>query len=89
MANSACRLEDAPRAKYALQHTVRTHLGCDDDAYQCEGYGEDKEGFRGGFMKKDVIEVAKRALEMNLTALAKELTPRSVKVGGTLQQTLE
>lgn len=85
---SGCRPEDAARAKYSLQHTVRTHLGCDDDAYQCEGYGEDKEGFRGGFMKQDVIKVAQRALEMNLTALAKELTPRSVKVGGIPPQTL-
>lgn len=78
------RPEDAARSKYALTHTVRTHLGCDDDAYLCEGYGEDKEGFRGGFMRKNVIEVAQRALELNVAALAKELTPLPVKVESLL-----
>ena len=84
LCDAARRPEDAARSKYALTHTVRTHLGCDDAAYLCEGYGEDKEGFRGGFMRKNVIEVAQRALELNVAALAKELTPLPVKVGSLL-----
>ena len=32
---------DAARAKYALRHTVRTHLGSEDPAYLCMGAGED------------------------------------------------
>ena len=84
--SSVCRPEDAARSKYALTHTVRTHLACDDDAYLCEGYGEDKEGFRGGFMRKNVIEVAQRAVELNVAALAKALTPLPVKVGSLLAQ---
>ena len=32
---------DAPRAKYALAHTVRSHMGAQDGAYQCMGVAED------------------------------------------------
>ena len=38
---------DAKVAKYQLTHTVRTHLGAQDDAFGCMGNGEDAEGVMG------------------------------------------
>ena len=40
------RPKDARRAKYELMHTVRVHLGCEDDAFGCMGNGEDTEGIK-------------------------------------------
>ena len=39
-----CRPSDLGRAKYELVTTVRTHLGCQDDAFGCMGIAEDEEG---------------------------------------------
>ena len=39
-----CRPSDLGRAKYELVTTVRTHLGCQDDAFGCMGVAEDDEG---------------------------------------------
>ena len=38
---------DAKVAKYQLTHTVRTHLGAQDDAFGCMGNGEDADGVMG------------------------------------------
>ena len=42
----ARRPKDARRSKYELMHTVRVHLGCEDDAFGCMGNGEDAEGIK-------------------------------------------
>lgn len=39
--------EDRQRAKYELQHLVRTHLGSKDTAYKCVFQEHDDEGFTG------------------------------------------
>jgi hypothetical protein len=44
----ARRPKDLRRAKYELQHTVRVHLGCEDDAFGCMGNGEDSDGIKVG-----------------------------------------
>ena len=71
---------DAARAKYALKHTVRTHLGSEDSAYQCMGAGEDAQGLPGVFLRKNVMETAGKALADNIQRLAPLLMPPSVKV---------
>ena len=71
---------DAARAKYALQHTVRTHLGCEDAAYQCMGAGQDAQGLPGVFLRKNVIETASRALAENLRVLTPLITPPAARV---------
>ena len=71
---------DAARAKYALQHTVRTHLGCEDPAYQCMGAGQDAQGLPGVFLRKNVIETASRALAENLRVLTPLITPPAARV---------
>lgn len=40
--------------RYQLMHTVRVHTGADDDAYSCMGWGPDKEGINGVWLRKDV-----------------------------------
>jgi hypothetical protein len=35
-------------------HTVRVHTGADDGAYGCMGWGPDKDGVNGVFLRKDV-----------------------------------
>jgi hypothetical protein len=64
-----CRPKDIRRAKYELVHTVRVHLGCEDDAFGCMGNGEDSEGIKGVFLRRNVVSVAGRALKVNLQRL--------------------
>jgi len=71
---------DAARAKYALQHTVRTHLACEDAAYGCMGAGQDAQGLSGVFLRKNVIETASRALAENLRVLTPLVTPPIARV---------
>ena len=54
---------------------MRTHLGCQDDAFGCMGNGEDAEGVRGVFLRRNVIAVAGRALKANLTRLGPLVLP--------------
>ena len=70
-----CRPSDFGRAKYELQTTLRTHLGCQDDAFGCMGVAEDAEGNQGVFLRKNVIAVAGRALKTNITSLAPRVFP--------------
>lgn len=65
----ARRPKDIRRAKYELVHTVRVHLGCEDDAFGCMGNGEDSEGIKGVFLRRNVVSVAGRALKVNLQRL--------------------
>lgn len=85
MPNSAPRRPgDTARAKYQLLHTVRTHMASEDSAYQCMGFGEDGEGIRGVFLRKNVIETATAALQENLSRLGPLMTPLSAKVCSSL-----
>jgi hypothetical protein len=40
--------------RYQLTQTVRVHTGADDDAYSCMGWGPDREGINGVWLRKDV-----------------------------------
>ena len=70
-----CRPKDLKRAKYQLEHTVRVHLGCEDDAFGCMGNGEDSEGIQGVFLRRNVVNVAGRALKVNLQRLGPLVLP--------------
>lgn len=78
-----CRPTDARRAKYQLMHSVRSHLGCEDDAFGCMGNGEDAEGVKGVFLRRNVVNVAGRALKYNLTRLGPLVLPYSQLVSPT------
>ena len=69
------RPQDNARSKYKLVTSRRTHLGADDEAFNCMGVAEDKVGREGVFLQKTVIAVAGRALVANLKALLPTLLP--------------
>ncbi len=54
---------------------MRVHLGCEDDAFGCMGNGEDSEGIQGVFLRRNVVNVAGRALKVNLQRLGPLVLP--------------
>ena len=66
---------ERPRAKYELQHLVRVHLGADDVAYECVFQREDDRGVVGVELNRDLVKVAGRALERNLTKMGPLVLP--------------
>ena len=69
------RPQDQKPAKYELLTSVRTHMGAEDSAFGCMGVAEDSEGIQGVFLRKNVIEVAGRALNTNIRRLAPKILP--------------
>jgi hypothetical protein len=74
MGGAAIMLSNMPRygatAKYQLLHNVRTHQGADDASYSCMGWGPDKDGINGVYLRRDVPIQAAKALEVCLRAVA-------------------
>lgn len=68
------------RAKYQLLHTVRTHLGAKDDAYNCIYQCEDEDGTVGVRLSKELMAVAGEALKVNVTTLGPLVLPISEQI---------
>jgi hypothetical protein len=51
-------LKQPSRAKYQLQHVLRTNLAANDAAYNCVYETEDEEGHRGVRLSKDLMAIA-------------------------------
>lgn len=68
---------DSWRAKYRLQHVVRTHMGATEDGYKCVFQREDEAGIVGVSLAKELMAVAGEALKVNLTTLAPRVLPIS------------
>ncbi|PXF43160.1 3-ketoacyl-CoA synthase 4 [Gracilariopsis chorda] len=79
MGGAAVLLTNKPsarsRARYVLRHTVRTHVGADDLAYDSIFQMEDKTGLRGVKLSKNIMDVAGGALKKNVTTLAPLVFP--------------
>ena len=79
MGGSAVLLTNDPsqrsKARYVLKHTVRTHVGADDLAYDSIFQMEDKTGTRGVKLSKNIMDVAGGALKKNVTTLAPLVFP--------------
>ena len=69
------RADDKARAKYELVHTVRSHIGADDDAFNAIRQLEDEEGRRGILLQRNVVASAGLALKTNVAALAPLVLP--------------
>lgn len=67
---------DGRRAWYKLLHTVRVQ-GQGEAAYQCVYEGEDENGERGVRLSKDIVKVAGKCMEKNLTMLGPQVLPLS------------
>ncbi|KAH6808492.1 3-ketoacyl-CoA synthase 11 [Perilla frutescens var. frutescens] len=74
------RPSDRRASKYELTHTVRTHLGAHDRAYNCVRQEPDATGKLGMSLSKDLMAVAGDALKANITALAPLVLPPSEKL---------
>ncbi|CAD7695581.1 unnamed protein product [Ostreobium quekettii] len=65
------------RAKYKLNHVIRDHLGADDDAFRCVYQKPDATGEVGVELKKNLVKIAGKALQRNLSRLAPLVLPPS------------
>lgn len=63
------------RAKFKLNCMLRTHLGSDDDAYNCCYQKEDDEGYAGFCLTKHLPKAAAKAFTMNLKVLVPKILP--------------
>lgn len=65
---------DGRRAWYKLLHTVRVQ-GTGQEAYECVYEGEDANGERGVRLSKDIVKVAGKTMEKNMTTLGPLVLP--------------
>lgn len=65
---------DGSRAWFKLLHSVRVQ-GTGEDAYQCVYEAEDENGVRGVRLSKDIVKVAGKTMEKNLTTLGPYVLP--------------
>jgi hypothetical protein len=65
------------RAKYELQHLVRTHLGANKSAFECIFQCSDEQGIVGVRLSKELMAVAGEALKANITTLGPLVLPIS------------
>ena len=71
------RSADRRRARFRLMHTVRTHLGKNEEAYKAVYQEEDDEGIRGVRLSKQIMNIAGDALKRNITNLGPLVLPAS------------
>ena len=71
------RRRDAWRAKYELLHVVRTHMGQDDDHFNCVYQRQDENGESGVHLSKQLMRIAGHALKANITTLGPLVLPLS------------
>merc|ERR1712151_889031 len=65
---------DGPKAWYKLLHTVRVQ-GTDDPSYQAVYETQDKVNERGVRLSKEIVKVAGKCMEKNLTMLGPYVLP--------------
>ncbi|KAF7837391.1 3-ketoacyl-CoA synthase 20-like [Senna tora] len=71
---------DAGRSSYRLLHTLRTHVGADDNSYNCVMQQEDDEHKVGVALSKELMNVARDALKIHITTLGPLVLPVSEKL---------
>ncbi|KAI4962487.1 3-ketoacyl-CoA synthase 5-like [Hordeum vulgare subsp. vulgare] len=85
MGGSAVLLStSSSNARFELAHVIRNCTSSDDNAYQCVFYEEDDEGILGLNLSKNLVHVAGKALEDNITMVGPLILPLSVKIAFSL-----
>ncbi|KAL5713098.1 very-long-chain 3-oxoacyl-CoA synthase [Ranunculus cassubicifolius] len=69
--------KDKRKAKYELQHLIRTNKASEDRSYQCVFQDVDDEGNVGVSLAKDILHVAGDALKTNIASLGPLVLPYS------------
>ncbi|GMJ09533.1 3-ketoacyl-CoA synthase 19 [Hibiscus trionum] len=63
------------RALMKLNHSVRTNIGSNDEAYGCCIQIEDKQGYNGFLLTRNLTKAAAKAFTMNLKLLVPKILP--------------
>ncbi|KAA8546197.1 hypothetical protein F0562_003064 [Nyssa sinensis] len=71
------RRRDYHRAKYRLEHIVRTHKAADDRSFRSVYQEEDEQRLKGLKISKDLVEIGGDALKTNITTLGPLVLPFS------------
>lgn len=71
------RRRDFARAKYRLEHIVRTHKAADDRSFRSVYQEEDDQRYKGLKISKDLVEIGGGALKTNITTLGPLVLPFS------------
>ncbi|XP_059664409.1 3-ketoacyl-CoA synthase 20-like [Cornus florida] len=74
------RPSDRPSSKFQLIHTVQTNTAHCDRSYKCIIQEEDQEGHLGVTVTRDLMAVAIKAVESNMTALGRLVLPVSEQI---------
>ncbi|KAH9295751.1 hypothetical protein KI387_039339 [Taxus chinensis] len=74
------KAKDKGRAKMEMTRLVRTHLGCNDQAYNSIVQREDDEDVMGVSLSTYLIEAAGIALKNNITTMATKVLPISEQI---------
>ncbi|KAL9299603.1 3-ketoacyl-CoA synthase 9 [Arabidopsis thaliana] len=72
--------KDRRRSKYKLVHTVRTHKGAVEKAFNCVYQEQDDNGKTGVSLSKDLMAIAGEALKANITTLGPLVLPISEQI---------
>ncbi|KAJ4822185.1 3-ketoacyl-CoA synthase 7 [Turnera subulata] len=72
--------QDRYRARYKLQHLVRTHLGSDNESFCSVFQQADEGGFVGVSLSKALLQVAGNALRTNISELGPLVLPYSEQI---------
>ncbi|KAK9055309.1 hypothetical protein SSX86_026391 [Deinandra increscens subsp. villosa] len=71
------RRRDYRRAKYGLEHIVRTHKGGADSSFRSVYQEEDAQKFKGLKISRDIMEIGGEAIKTNITTLSPLVLPFS------------
>lgn len=74
------RRRDHRRAKYKLEHIVRTHKGANDSSFRSVYQEEDEQQFKGLKISKNIIEIGGDAIKTNITTLSPLVLPFSEQI---------
>nr|GFA98200.1 3-ketoacyl-CoA synthase 10-like [Tanacetum cinerariifolium] len=74
------RRRDNSRAKYKLEHLVRTHKGAHDASFRSVYQEEDEQRFKGLKVTKDIVEIGGEAIKTNITTMSPLVLPLSEQI---------